>query len=99
MTSGSSVEIARPMASDLSAIPGPLVAVIPNKPEKYVRDWAGHGDHMGGVPCLPEMARIFRQEDMASAASSTSLNPLTNLPAPETCSEKTTLIGRSCGHH
>lgn len=27
---------------------GPATPINPNKPEKTVRDWAGHGDHMGG---------------------------------------------------
>ncbi|NWN91145.1 SUMF1/EgtB/PvdO family nonheme iron enzyme [Marinobacter adhaerens] len=27
---------------------GPAKPINPNKPEKTVRDWAGHGDHMGG---------------------------------------------------
>ena len=28
---------------------GPAEPVNPDKPEKTVRDWAGHGDHMGGA--------------------------------------------------
>ena len=39
MTTGNSVMTARPMASDLRQMPGPLVAVTPMAPPKLAPNW------------------------------------------------------------
>jgi len=55
---------------------GPLKAVNPESPEKTVRDWAGHGDHLGGN------ATVFARSGVPVSASGNGFRCVVNHPEP-----------------
>ncbi|PPI83782.1 hypothetical protein KEHDKFFH_12045 [Marinobacter maroccanus] len=55
---------------------GPLKAINPESPEKTVRDWAGHGDHVGGN------ATVFARYGVPVSASGNGFRCVVNHPEP-----------------
>jgi len=55
---------------------GPLKPIDPDSPEKTVRDWAGHGDHVGGN------ATVFARSGVPVSAGGNGFRCVVNHPKP-----------------